>query len=1010
MSIKLYPPNIAGTIPAFNGTTLVVPFSMNRAVAKREVGSFALKIKTVYNSTYLKDATYVSHDFDNGTATFNISNCALIPGNYYKIQMAYVSNTSPAIIGYYSTVGVVKYTGVPKAEIANLEIGSGQINMHDYSYTGVFTAPSWSEGLNKYYDSVEKAYTYRFDLYNNNGDLVHSSGDLLHNTLEDEELNVSRDTYTINQDLDANKSYFLEYTVTTVNGLEAPSGKYRIMQKKSINPEIKADLIPTLNYENGYINLTLNGQKSDDGVEYAATGAYRIMRASEEDNYTTWSEILRFALYGQQPSRWMWNDFTVKQGVKYKYALQQYSEYLYSNRLESEPIYVDFEHAFLYDGHKQLKIKYNPKVSTFKNTLLESKMDTIGGKHPFIFRNGNVKYKEFPISGLISCQLDEEFLFVDKDNFGRFDGTSNLIGENIASEREFKLAVLEWLNNGEPKIFRSPSEGNYIVRLLNVSMTPNDTVGRMLHTFTATAYEIADFNYENMADLGLISTQDPTTEQLRWETIELNQDGLGGEDNILNYVAVALRFEGMVPGDRLWIDDGEIKTQLVYNTETGEYVNEALYVEQVFDKITGEPILDENGQETYQAVTGYEVTIGATGSYIVDLNLGATIQKVNFRGSPDNANADWKLVQHQGTLTYAYYSKVQNRFNTISNIEITDVPLQQFIGEHDIFEEIEDIKTEIQGFYWIHASLRDIQRAYYGTDLYGTGYYFNTEYVKTLKAQYLQEIVKDFEELKAELWAPSAEKAESELSSAELLLRNLTFGSTYYYNNYMTLIRAYPELSIYFIVPAGRNVYEMVGNTELKASLNEQLLDEKHVLNLEAHVLYSAENLTSGEKYYLDGFSKKVYPLNEYSSMMYINGNPLDIAIWQYDDKKDIDPNNDEYIIIAINEQTYKNPKNITGLSCGNGVYLEVGYQKQIIDYAIEDDYKTYPKLSELKRQTTEAYNALYGVIYSGSDSENQSEIIEQYRKNYEIIYADFIAELERVLEEQEAAQGDVAV
>ena len=95
---------------------------------------------------------------------------------------------------------------------------------------------------------------------------------------------------------------------------------------------------------------------------------------------------------------------TVKQGVTYQYALQQYNDHnLVSNRLTSEKIYVDFEHAFLYDGDRQLKIKYNPKVASFKNDVLESKMDTIGAQFPYIFRNGNVKYKEFSISGLLSC-------------------------------------------------------------------------------------------------------------------------------------------------------------------------------------------------------------------------------------------------------------------------------------------------------------------------------------------------------------------------------------------------------------------------------------------------------------------------------------------------------------------------------------------------------------------------------------------------------------------------------
>jgi len=37
---KLYPPNVEGKLPAFTGTTLVVPFSMNRAVGPGEVGGF----------------------------------------------------------------------------------------------------------------------------------------------------------------------------------------------------------------------------------------------------------------------------------------------------------------------------------------------------------------------------------------------------------------------------------------------------------------------------------------------------------------------------------------------------------------------------------------------------------------------------------------------------------------------------------------------------------------------------------------------------------------------------------------------------------------------------------------------------------------------------------------------------------------------------------------------------------------------------------------------------------
>jgi hypothetical protein len=89
--------------------------------------------------------------------------------------------------------------------------------------------------------------------------------------------------------------------------------------------------------------------------------------------------------------------------MKYKYSIQQYNDKgLFSERILSDEIYADFEHSYLFDGERQLKIMFNPKVTSFKIDRQEAKIETIGSKFPFIFRNGNVEYKEFPISGLIS--------------------------------------------------------------------------------------------------------------------------------------------------------------------------------------------------------------------------------------------------------------------------------------------------------------------------------------------------------------------------------------------------------------------------------------------------------------------------------------------------------------------------------------------------------------------------------------------------------------------------------
>lgn len=110
-----------------------------------------------------------------------------------------------------------------------------------------------------------------------------------------------------------------------------------------------------------------------------------------------------FILQGELPGQSVWRDFTVEQGETYRYCVRQFNvSGLYSDRVYSNEVYADFEDAFLFDGERQLKIRYNPKVSSFKNDILESKTDTIGSKYPFIFRNGHVNYKEFPLSGLIS--------------------------------------------------------------------------------------------------------------------------------------------------------------------------------------------------------------------------------------------------------------------------------------------------------------------------------------------------------------------------------------------------------------------------------------------------------------------------------------------------------------------------------------------------------------------------------------------------------------------------------
>lgn len=847
---KLYPPNIEGTIPAFykndDGTaTIAVPFSMNTAVNKSAVTGFQLKLKTVQNSTYLLSlSTNSVEDYEldtNCCVYFRLTKAQadkLYIGQYYKIQIAYINNYE---VGYFSTVGVIKCTTKPIIEIANMT--SSGINIHKYSYTGVYTqaifeykqvyvdgyipikltidtyipniyyilkdksyilasdnyddtiqyykyvsyyqpntyyiksengyklddssrisigqiyysrTPIIDETNNNFKDSSEKANEYRFTVTYNN-QIQFDSGWKLHNSSKDILPYESNDLYEFQSDLIENVTYYIQYSIRTNNGLELSSPKYRIMQKKSISPEIKTSIIAELNEDNGYINVSLIGEKDNEGNETAATGLFVVSRASSEDNYMIWHEINRFALHGEHPSRQIWKDFTIEQGKGYKYSLQQYSDSgLYSSRIISNLVRANFEDMFLYDGEVQLKIKYNPKVSSFKTNYLESKLETIGSKYPFIFRNGNVSYKEFPLSGLISYWSDEENLFIKNDEiellnkyqkfkrYGTFldemknynyvsdyledlyktmstlpaeqyklrekyqsyieaisqnnvniqrqlnlqreqeinlnndrAKTTDLNDYNILAERLFKLKVLNWLNNGKEKLFRSPTEGNYIVRIMNVSLTPEDKVGRMLHTFNATAYEIADCSYDTLSKYGIIEVDEPNNIQLRYESVPISTTEDKSDDsryiipengkqlytlrdiNILqSHAAITVRFTDMIPG------------AIIYFTQ-------------------------ENGPEQ-------EVMIGATGTYMLDTGFKIT-----------NIHLDPNKSKGQGMITYSYEDNAQNIFNEIEMIDIIDIPARQFFNHNkNILDIINNIRDEVLLFFYLNFQIRTIYPAY----------------------------------------------------------------------------------------------------------------------------------------------------------------------------------------------------------------------------------------------------------------------------------------------------------
>ena len=510
---KLYPPHIEGSLPAFCGSVMRIPFEHSRAVSPDyDIQCFYYILKDIQQSKIIASSAVSKNNINvNADGTYELLcpvNSALVSvGTFYKCQLAYMGHDNQ--VGYYSDVGIIKYIQEPEVKLTGLsQMGP---NTHQYHYQLWYNCK----------DSTEKLYSTQFVIAKGTQTNPYLySEEIIHNTTKDSYYDGFED-YDFLQELSTTENYWIYALVTTTSGYQMTTPFYPLSAQIGIPNLNNWKVNAKLDYDNGCMAIYCY---SETGA--AMGGKFKLARADEKEGYIIWHNLIETELNetGLTISNplLLWRDFTIEQGQYYIYGLFQVSaDGKISTKIKSDSVYADFEDSFLFDGDKQLRIRFDPKISSFKTTIQEAKTDTIGGRYPIIQRNANTNYKEFPISGLISHLSDEQGYFnqsianlklydtenivTDSDDMvNGLNYTTNLNSKNINLERQFKLEVLNWLNNGKPKLFRSPAEGNYIVRLLNISLSPNDVLGRMLHSFSCTAYEIDKMTIEKLVEHSII--------------------------------------------------------------------------------------------------------------------------------------------------------------------------------------------------------------------------------------------------------------------------------------------------------------------------------------------------------------------------------------------------------------------------------------------------------------------------------------------------------------------------
>lgn len=308
----------------------------------------------------------------------------------------------------------------------------------------------------------------------------------------------------------------------TTNNLYTETINYKFTVIQYGVDKLNADITATVDEENGRIKIDIISKGTKKFI-----GNLTIRRTSSESNFHKWEDVKTVTYMTGTELNYSWYDTTIQSGVWYRYCAQKRNAHGDRGAIIqiNKPVMCLFDDIFLTRDDCQLKIKFNPTLSEFKYNVTESQQVTIGAKYPYIKRNGNNYFRTFSIGGLISSFIDTtdwydphfyngEFHY-DENEIKAFTSKADIYGESqelynnynnkkgiteyndYIYEREFRKKVYDFLYKHNVKLFRSTTEGNILIKLMNIDFQPVETLGRRLYSFTATAVEVDDATIAN---------------------------------------------------------------------------------------------------------------------------------------------------------------------------------------------------------------------------------------------------------------------------------------------------------------------------------------------------------------------------------------------------------------------------------------------------------------------------------------------------------------------------------
>lgn len=267
-----------------------------------------------------------------------------------------------------------------------------------------------------------------------------------------------------------------------------------------------------------------------------STSQFMLLRTSEE--FGVENLYYCHTVVEQPANSLFFRDLTLAANTNYQYYIVRYRSsddspvekimltddetILPEPTMTKKPYQMPFNYTSLVSQNCQLMTPYDIAIDNISFNQQTNIIPTIGTQFPFIYINDNVQYRTFNLSGTISAFMDEEFYVYSNEDIDYWKQHNIQNHTNYKKEFLFRQKVINFLMNKSPKLFKSETEGNMVIFLTDVTVTPMAQLSRMIYTFSATCTEIANPTMDNFYKYKIVDNiRDDFGECGNWDEVNL---------------------------------------------------------------------------------------------------------------------------------------------------------------------------------------------------------------------------------------------------------------------------------------------------------------------------------------------------------------------------------------------------------------------------------------------------------------------------------------------------------